>query len=142
LFGIGIIEWRILYALAADPNLSANAICSRIDLDKAAASRSIQVLERLGYLTTATDPSDARRRTIALTPAGLALHDRVLKVALEREEHLLAGFDAEERELLLGLLRRMYANAIAMDQYEYRAEPLTQTRNPRPRRKHAAQAAA
>ena len=46
LFGIGIIEWRILYALAADPNLSANAICSRIDLDKAAASRSIQVLER------------------------------------------------------------------------------------------------
>jgi DNA-binding MarR family transcriptional regulator len=142
LFGIGIIEWRILYALAADPNVSANAICSRIDLDKAAASRSIQVLERLGYLTTATDPADARRRTIALTPAGLALHDRVLVVAMEREEHLLAGFDAEERELLLKLLRRMYANALAMDQFEYKAEPLADTRSPRPRRKSADQAAA
>jgi DNA-binding MarR family transcriptional regulator len=119
LFGIGIIEWRILSVLAHNPQSTANVICSAIDLDKAAASRSIQVLERLGYVATATDPGDGRKRTISLTPAGQALHDRAIKVALLREQHLLAGFDERERDVFLSLLKRMHANAVEMDLFDY-----------------------
>jgi DNA-binding MarR family transcriptional regulator len=119
LFGVGIIEWRILYVLAGASSASANAICQQIDLDKAAASRSIQVLERRGYVTACTDPCDARRRTVSLTPAGAALHDQILKVALQREQYLLDGFSDAERDLFLSLLRRMHVNAVRMDRSDY-----------------------
>ena len=123
LFGVGIIEWRIMYVLADMPGATAQAICTRIELDKAAASRSIQVLEAMGYVTTAADPADARKRSLALTAEGMALHDRILQVAFQREQHLLEGFSPSERELFLSLLRRMHANAIEMDGYEYDAPP-------------------
>ena len=119
LFGIGIIEWRILAVLSGNPQCAANVICNAIELDKAAASRSVQVLERLGYIQAAADPADARKRTLSLTASGTALYRRALKVALLREQQLLAGFTDHEREMLLGLLRRMHANAIEMDQFDY-----------------------
>lgn len=119
LFGIGIIEWRIVSVLAENPDCTANVICNIIELDKAAASRSVQALERNGYVATAVDPSDARKRTLSLTAEGLALHRRAVKVALQREQHLLAGFNEQERELFLALLRRMHANAVEMDQVDY-----------------------
>lgn len=143
LFGIGIIEWRILSVLANNTQSTANAICAAIDLDKAAASRSIQVLERLGYVVTATDPGDGRKRTVSLTAAGQALHDRAIKVALRREQQLLTGFTDGEREIFLSLLRRMHVNAVEMDCFDYtnfeaqveRSQPI------RARRKHDAHAA-
>jgi DNA-binding MarR family transcriptional regulator len=142
LFGIGIIEWRILSVLAHNPRSTANAICNAIDLDKAAASRSIQVLEKLGYVATATDPGDGRKRTVALTPAGQALHDRAIKVALQREQQLLSGFSEAERDQFLSLLRRMHANAVEMDCFDYgsfvAAQPASQSRV---RRKHDVHAA-
>lgn len=119
LFGIGIIEWRILAVLADHPHCTANVICNVIELDKAAASRSVQVLERHGYIQTAVDAADARKRTLSLTTSGTALYRRAVKVALLREQQLLAGFTEHEREMLLGLLRRMHANALEMDQFDY-----------------------
>jgi DNA-binding MarR family transcriptional regulator len=144
LFGIGIIEWRILSVLANSPQSTANAICAAIDLDKAAASRSIQVLERLGYVGTATDPGDGRKRTVSLTSAGQALHDRAIKVALRREQLLLAGFNDAEREVFLSLLKRMHANAVEMDLYDYtdfESAPSEPQPGRRPRPKHDAHAA-
>jgi DNA-binding MarR family transcriptional regulator len=143
LFGIGIIEWRILSVLVHNPQSTANAICTDIDLDKAAASRSLQVLERLGYVDTATDPGDGRKRTVSLTAAGQALHDRALKVALQREQQLLCGFTEAERETFLGLLRRMHANAVEMDCFDYTSLDLAAPAGhpSRARRKHDAHAA-
>ena len=38
------------------------------------------------------------RREVELTPSGRGLHDRISKVALEREDLMLKGFSAKERE--------------------------------------------
>jgi DNA-binding MarR family transcriptional regulator len=140
LFGIGIIEWRILRVLAEQPGATAQMVCNRIDLDKAAASRSLQVLERMGYVCVDAHPSDARKRTLSLTATGQTLHDRILPVSLQREQHLLRGFSDSEREILLSMLKRMQANAIEMDERDYSA-PEPSRRTARSRRASAAQAA-
>ena len=146
LFGIGVIEWRILYVLADRPGSTAQAICNAIDLDKAAASRSIQVLEKQGYVRTAADPADARRRTLSLTATGASLHDRAQQVALRRQQHLLAGFSDVERETFLDLLRRVHVNAVRMERdddnlTEIAPAPLTPSSRAR-RRQSTDQAAA
>lgn len=119
LYGVGIIEWRILSILSIGEGFSANDICLRIDLDKAAASRSIRLLEKRGLVTTQKDPDDSRRRTLVMTQAGTALHQKLQRIALKRQELMLTGFTRAEHMQLVSLLRRMQNNMRDVDDFDY-----------------------
>lgn len=109
-FGIGVVEWRVLSMLAVENHITANRICQVIGLDKSAVSRSLQSLEAAGYVSGQVDTVDARRYTVSLTDNGQALHDRVLKVALERERRLLSDLSPAEVDVLVNLLGRLHSN--------------------------------
>ena len=115
-FGVGVTEWRVLSALAAEPNSTANRLCQIAQLDKAAASRSLKVLEKDGYVTIAPHRSDARKRVVAFTPAGQALYEKILTVALQRQEKMVEGFSPEERDTLIGYLHRLRANLAKLEE--------------------------
>lgn len=117
-FGIGVVEWRMLSMLAVENGITANRICQVIGLDKSAVSRSLQALEAAGYVSSAVDPRDARRNTVSLTSSGRELHDRVLKVALERERRLLSGLSRKEVDALIQLLGRLHAQVNNVNDYD------------------------
>jgi DNA-binding MarR family transcriptional regulator len=117
-FGVGIGEWRIMSLLAIEPDIMANRICQVISLDKAAASRSLRTLEDLG-LAASSATRDPRRSTYALTPAGFALHDRIIRVALQREKRLLAGISDTDLEVLHRTLALMQSNLVAVNRDDY-----------------------
>ncbi|KFX71724.1 MarR family transcriptional regulator [Pseudomonas taeanensis MS-3] len=117
-FGIGVVEWRMLSMLSVENDITANRICQVIGLDKSAVSRSLQALEAARHVTSKADSRDARRNTVSLTPSGRALHDRVLKVALERERRLLSGLSPEEVDTLIKLLGRMHAQVAHVNEYD------------------------
>jgi len=106
-FGVGITDWRIMALLATEPWISAARICSATGLDKAAVSRSARELEGMGIVDVRPDKSDQRRQIIALTSKGIVLHDRIVKLAIAREQRLLEGFSASERKTLLDFLMRL-----------------------------------
>ena len=118
LFGIGVTEWRILAMLAVEPNIPANRICQVIGFDKALVSRVVQALAAQGLVSSAPNPGDGRRHTIALTLKGKRLHDRVIEVALERERLLLADLAPAEVETLIHLLRRLHRRVDAVNAYD------------------------
>ncbi len=103
-FNVGINDWRIMSQLALDPWTTAARICAVIGIDKSVASRSLATLEKRG-LVVARD--EQRRRLMALTEPGRALHDQIIAVALEREKRLLACLADGERAQLVGLLLRL-----------------------------------
>ena len=110
-FGVGINEWRILSNLRVYPGTTANMICQRSGLDKAAVSRSLKLLEDAGMVCTDNGGNgEVRGRNLRLTEQGDDLHDRVLEVALVRETKLLSGFSQQERALLLSLIARLHQN--------------------------------
>lgn len=117
-FGVGIIEWRVMSMLAVEPSIMANRICAVISLDKAAASRSLKILEELGYIASAVS-ADPRRRSYALTPSGQAMHDRIIQVALQRENRLLAGMSPQDRDHLVRLMRVMLKNVPDVNREDY-----------------------
>ena len=122
-YGIGIIEWRMMAMLALEPGVSPVRVCQFIGLDKGAVSREMRKLEAKGYVTVEDDPDSSRRRSLALTPEGYAIHDEVLRIALERERRLLKGLSAAEVETLLSLLVRTSANIPFVNDYEPPASP-------------------
>lgn len=109
-FGVGLTDWRIMYRLASQPWITANRICELSALDKAVVSRSIAWMENRGLVLVEGDEKDARRRLLALSPAGLDLHDRITVVALERERNFLAALSEAEVAETIRLLTKLVAN--------------------------------
>jgi DNA-binding MarR family transcriptional regulator len=114
-FGIGVNEWRLLANLKIQPGATAAEICEKSAIDKSVASRALRVLADRGCIADSGKADDLRRRPLALTATGEALHDAVLEVALDRERVLLDGFDAAEKRQLLHFLERLYRNVSALE---------------------------
>ena len=113
-FGIGVTEWRILSLLAVEGTCSAPHICQFFDLDKALVSRTTRSLVKNGVVTV-TAQEGKNKRAIVLTRVGRSLHDRVIKLALQREKVLLAGFTKEETDVLIDMLRRLLERVPAVN---------------------------
>lgn len=114
-FDVGIETWRLLVLLAIEPSLSAQRICKVIGMDKASVSRAFKSMQARGLITMALDAQDGRLRVATITPAGRELHDKILAIALERERALMTVLSPEERDVLLGLLRRLHDNLPAVE---------------------------
>jgi DNA-binding MarR family transcriptional regulator len=113
-FGVGITDWRIIALLAVEPWITPGRICDATGLDKGAVSRSVQYLTEAGLVELQDGNGTQRRRPLALTAKGIGVHDRIVKLAAEREEQLLACFSAEERAQLIDFLARMRAQVEAI----------------------------
>ena len=106
-FGIGIMEWRVLALIAAEPGITAKTIGVLSGVDKAAVSRAAASLSRRGFVVSVKDKDDNRATLLRLTAAGKALHSKVIKDSLERDQILSGALSAEEHDLLFMLLRRL-----------------------------------
>lgn len=109
-FGNGIMP--VMALLATEPWISAGRDCDVIGLDKAAVSRSVHGMKSNGTVDVQRTDDDQSRQLIALTPKDLNLHDRIVKLSLEREGQLLKGFSAAERKLLINFLSRMHTQVV------------------------------
>ena len=106
-FGVGITDWRIMAMLAAEPWIAPVRIAQATGLDKAAVSRSLRELQDKGLVETREGDPARRRRPVALTLEGLAVHDELVEVARERQRRLLQGFSEAERGALGDFLSRL-----------------------------------
>lgn len=113
-FGVNVTEWRILALLAVEPGIPASRICQVIGFDKGPVSRNLAVMEEHGLVAIKADPEDGRSHSITLTAKGRNVHNKVLRLALERERKLLSSLNAEERDVLIGLLQRVHGNLDAV----------------------------
>jgi DNA-binding MarR family transcriptional regulator len=106
-FGVGVNDWRIISALGNHPGATAGEVCTVLGLNKSVVSRSVAGLTERELVTI--ERADGQRR-LYLTADGVALHDELLPLALERERWMLRGFTDEELAQLRGFLRRMHDN--------------------------------
>jgi DNA-binding MarR family transcriptional regulator len=119
--GLGVMEFRILYALRETSDLSAFEIAQVTDLDKAAVSRSMRVLERLDYIRIVRTGKADRRIVATLTEAGRAAQKRLHDISHARQAKYLAGFTAAEKEQFRLMLTRMFARVAALEEKERRS---------------------
>jgi DNA-binding MarR family transcriptional regulator len=106
----GVTEWRILAILAVEPEVPPGRIIQVVGIDKSSVSRALKTLQARGCVEIGTDPAHRRRQVLSLTREGRALHDRIVDRMLMREALLLTGFSDEERDRLIGDLKRLLAN--------------------------------
>lgn len=114
-FGIGLNEWRVLSSLRNEPGIRAQRVGEMVSMNKSLVSRSVKSLQKAGMLTEKLIDG---QRLMWLTPPGAAMHDRIIKVALEREAALLQGFSDSERDMLFAYMSRLHDNLTLVEEID------------------------
>ncbi len=110
-FGISVGEWRVIANLARFGPLSANGVCERSAMDKVQVSRAVAKAVENGLIDRAIDPYDRRRSVLTLTDKGKRVHDQIVPLAQEFQEHLRGELTREESDHLNELLSRLMVRA-------------------------------
>jgi DNA-binding MarR family transcriptional regulator len=112
--------WAVL-ALNERPGLTPGALADELLLDAPAASRIVSELSRRRLVESRPDRSDRRRTLLYLTGAGDALAGELAAARLEFRDALEEGLTPEQVAALRGGLRRILANARALEDGHDRA---------------------
>jgi DNA-binding MarR family transcriptional regulator len=108
--GVSFGEYLVLAALrrAGPPyRMNPTALFNAVILSSGAMTNRLDGLEAMGLVERLPDPTDRRGRLVALTDKGRELVDAAVVDHLENEQLLLSALDADERDQLAGLLRKL-----------------------------------
>lgn len=97
-FGTDHNHFVFLSPLAGGP-MDVTRLAQSLNLTKAAVSKRVPVLEREGWLTTASDPGHGRRLLITLTPKGQVLLSGAGRVLNERFTEMLTDLAIDPEQL-------------------------------------------
>lgn len=86
---------------------SQNRLGRLVHLDAATIKGVVDRLSGRGFVLTAEDPHDRRRRAVGLTERGHAVADTAILLAREISEATLEPLSAPEREQLVRLLKKI-----------------------------------
>jgi DNA-binding MarR family transcriptional regulator len=82
-------------------------LLNSVILSSGAMTNRLDRLEAMGLVERLPDPADRRGRLVALSERGHTIVDAAAVDHLAGEQRLLSGLDADEREQLAGLLRKL-----------------------------------
>jgi DNA-binding MarR family transcriptional regulator len=98
--------YALLVRIADAGTIRATDLAAYFGVDKAAVSRQVSTLERLGFLARQRDPQDARAHRLQLTDAGSQRLQEVRAARRERVRRQLDSWDPDDVSRFAGLLAR------------------------------------
>jgi len=110
-WNIGTTEYRLVLALGIEHGCTAARVAAAADVDKAAASRSLQVLQKDGLVELI---KRGREMEVRLTPAGESLYQQLQAATLRREARITRGMSPAQVKRLRADLHRLIDNLPSM----------------------------
>lgn len=113
--GLRTRQYAVLAHIAEHGDSSQRRIAEALDLDPSTVVALVDDLESAGWAERKQDPLDRRTRLIGATAAGRKTLQSTSGVVGALGADLLAPLSPDERETLLGLLRRIIDGHEAVD---------------------------
>lgn len=83
--GLRITQFLTLVALNELGSAAVNALAERLDIERTAMGKMVDVLERDGLVSIKRSPTDGRSRLIELTKEGARLHEKAVPLWREAQ---------------------------------------------------------
>lgn len=104
-------QFTFLMTLYFEDGINQETIARRLFLNKATVARSIEKLEREGYVYRVQDEKDGRANRVFLAPKARELEPEITRAVEEWNGVLIAGLTDVETLVAKELLKKMVANA-------------------------------
>lgn len=108
-FNLGMPEWRTIMAIGTSDHRIVREVAEKADMDYAATSKSLRVLEERGLVELEQTSRRGRAAIAKLTAEGSAVYRQLLASSRRRQKRLLSGFTPQEVDQIWSLLRRIEA---------------------------------
>jgi DNA-binding MarR family transcriptional regulator len=106
-WNISTVEWRLLMTLNSIESLNVSELSDAADIDKAAASRSLALLQERKFVSVEQTRSRGRAAIAKLTADGRKFAAQLARVSREREARLFKDFAIADKERLNALLHQL-----------------------------------
>ncbi|MDK2799801.1 MAG: hypothetical protein PWP27_1097 [Clostridiales bacterium] len=110
-YKIGSGQFIFLLALLEQDGISQESLSNHLNIDKGTTARAIKKLEAAGYIVRRTDPDDKRANRVYVTEKALEIRAILGNITKKWTDLLSVDFTAEEKEIIIDLLKRMSQNA-------------------------------
>ncbi len=100
-------QFLVLRHVAQAQGSSQQALGQALRIPPSRMVSIVDSLEQRGLVERRANPTDRRARALHLTPEGRSMLARTFRVAVEHERVICGDLSPEEREMLLGMLRRL-----------------------------------
>jgi DNA-binding MarR family transcriptional regulator len=104
--GITTTQFGILHLLKHQPGLDQISVAKLLGLDRSTTGMVLGKLEKAGLVGRRIGKTDRRRRTLALTPAGERMLERLRAPAQRVMERQMSAFKPRERAQFLAMLEK------------------------------------
>jgi MarR family 2-MHQ and catechol resistance regulon transcriptional repressor len=112
--GLGYSDFGVLEVVLHKGPTPVNTIGEKINLTSGSISVAVDRLEERGLVERRLDPADRRARVVHLTAAGRKLIERAFGCHAAAMERAASGLSETERELAIGLLRKLGKAAVEL----------------------------
>lgn len=109
-FDISPEQWSLLFRVVERSGLTQKELSESTYKDQANITRTVDRLEKKGLLKRVQNALDRRSTNLHPTKQAVALVEQIAPISTAYNEELTEGFSPEEREMLIGLLNRVYTN--------------------------------
>lgn len=105
--GMAIAEWRVLASLADGGAVTTGRLAQLVLGKQPTVTRQLDRMQAKGYVERLDSDGDRRITLVRITPVGREMMSRLIPLAREHENRVLAPFGLKTAEDLKDLLRRM-----------------------------------
>ena len=110
--GLSNFEWQVMSQVGEYAPVPLLRLIELVGRDKSQVGRTVKRLEAMAFVMRAA--AGGRAVTLDLTAAGRAVYLRMCRIAVARDDFLLAELGPEERREYLAVVDRLTANADAL----------------------------
>ena len=96
MFGISVVDWRLIAILGTHSPLSAKALAELTAMDQVSVSRAIDQLTNKKLVLRRIDAADRRRVALSLSKKGLDVYNQVVPLLYASEAMLVARLPAAD----------------------------------------------
>jgi DNA-binding MarR family transcriptional regulator len=105
--GLNRRQYGLLMLLQNEGPQAQIVLSQRVGVDPTNVMRTVDLLERQGFVQRHPDPNDRRKHSVAITETGTQLLTTTLPDIRRAEAEITTVLSDQEQAQLLGLLRRM-----------------------------------
>lgn len=103
-------QWQAVGTLRRNPGFSQAQLADRLDVEPITVARTVDRLERAGWIERRPDARDRRIKRLYLTARVKDVVSRMRALAIETRSEAIGGLTKQEHKQLVKLLQRVKAN--------------------------------
>lgn len=108
--GLTRSQWLAVATLRRHPGISQSQLADKLDVEPITAARTIDRLQKSGWIERRPDEKDRRINRIYLTSRVKDVVARMRTLALQTRNDALSGVEQKDHEMILRILKQIKTN--------------------------------